>query len=171
MEQLEIHANRKAANGGFWFFSALIPFLSFPLLILIIGLPSALLSVDVERIGVSILGVGVFGWLIAALGAYWLQFRRIRTLDGPLLVLSPAGLTDHWRKPSVFVAWQDVEQAEWRAAPGLGGILQFTVRSRPWLERVIGTLGFRPFNYPSVYMDHDLTEIGAFIDRYYPPTD
>jgi len=170
VEKIEIYANRKAANGGFWFFGALIPLLSFPILIYVAGLPSALLSMSLKKTALSLVGIGVFGWLLSGLSRYWWQFRRIRVLEGPLIVLSSSGVTDHWRHPSVFVPWQDVERAEWHAH-GNWMHLQFTVKSRPWLERYIGTLGFRPFQYPAMYMDHDLVEIGDFIDRHFHPRD
>ena len=168
MQKLEVFANRRAANGGFWFFGALIPLLSIPIPIFVLELANALLSLSVKQIAENVVGMGVFGWLLSSLSRYWWQFRRIRTLEGPLFVLSSSGVTDHWRQPSVFVSWQDLECAEWQAKGGWTH-LQFNVKSRSWLERYIGTLGFRPFQYPVIYMDHDLVEIGEFIDRHFPP--
>ena len=168
MSELEIYGNKRATAGGFWFFLALLPLLSLPFAIGALTTIRAISNADGQSALVGMAMLGGFGWLFASLGAYWLQFRRIRRLDGPLLRLTEFGIEDAWKSPPCKLGWHEMSSAGW-VSKGAGPILQFVPRQQRWIEKHVGSLGFRPFHYPALYLACSQEEISAFLSAHAPP--
>ncbi|MFY0636638.1 MAG: hypothetical protein JXQ94_01770 [Maricaulis maris] len=122
----------------------------------------ALIDSDFGNMLIGFAIVGLLGWFAASLWAYWWQFRQIRQLDGPLFEITSNGLVDHWAGAARFLSWDEMESARWTGS-GAGPILCFTPKHRDWIERHIGSLGFRPFHYPAVYFEASAEELAAKI--------
>lgn len=158
----QVFPRKSAASGGFWFFLLLSPFFGVLLLMGMLHFGRAAIEGDLKNLALGLAMVAIFGWLAAALWRYWWQFYQIRCLEGPLFEISKTGLIDHWGSSPRRLAWSEIMSADW-VNDGNGPILRFLPVERSWIERRIGSLGFRPLHYPAMYLQSPPAEIAEKI--------
>ncbi len=109
----------------------------------------------------------VLGWLFVALVNISWQLVRLSRFRGPLIVITPEGLEDHWGKRPRMLRWRDIRSCGWRNAAYSRAFR--VVPKRRSVAYVVGRIfGSLRLRYPERYLSVPAEEISQFMTDHAP---
>ena len=113
------------------------------------------------------LGGLVLGWLFVTLiNSSW-QLVRLSRSRGPILVITPKGLEDHWRKRPRMLRWRDIQYCGWRNA-AYARSFRVVPKRRSFADVLGGFFGSLRLRYPERYLSVPADEISQFLTDHAP---
>lgn len=162
MTTLAIEVNRRQALVGAWVLGGMTAGLFGGVLLLaVFG------RVDESGpLAWGVLGL-VLGWLFVTLVNVSWQLGRLSRFRGPLIVVTPEGLVDHWETRPRMLRWRDIRSCGWRNA-AYSRSFRVVPKRRSVADVVGGIFGSFRLRYPERYLSVPADEITQFVAAHAP---